>query len=167
MKKLLVSASAFALLAVGYNSPAYAAKNPNDKDCGNFNSKQEVMEFWYSNGYNANNDPHDLDRDNDGLPCEVNKGDYDQFVASKQESTNKQEPAQEPVKQENQQESTKQENNQTVTQQEQTKTETTTTNKQGEKLPNTASNGLTMMLASASLALVGAVLMFRRKKTNA
>ncbi len=42
------------------------------------------MEFWHSNGYSATNDPHDLDRDNDGLPCEVKKGDYDQFLASKQ-----------------------------------------------------------------------------------
>lgn len=41
------------------------------------------MEFWHSNGYSATNDPHDLDRDNDGLPCEV-KRDYDQFLASKQ-----------------------------------------------------------------------------------
>ncbi len=31
------------------------------------------MEFWHSNGYSATNDPHDLDRDNDGLPCEVKK----------------------------------------------------------------------------------------------
>ncbi|TKI92887.1 LPXTG cell wall anchor domain-containing protein, partial [Bacillus cereus] len=41
------------------------------------------------------------------------------------------------------------------------------TKKQGEKLPNTASNGVTMMLASLGLALAGSVLMFRRKKTNA
>ncbi|MES1054557.1 excalibur calcium-binding domain-containing protein [Bacillus thuringiensis] len=84
MKKLLVSASAFALLTVGYSSATYAEQNPNDKDCKHFGSKQEVMEFWYNNGYSASNDPHDLDRDNDGLPCEVKKGDYDQFVVSKQ-----------------------------------------------------------------------------------
>lgn len=84
MKKLLVSATAFTLLTVGYSSSAFAAKNPNDKNCGHFKNKQEVMEFWHSNGYSATNDPHDLDRDNDGLPCEVKKGDYDQFIASKQ-----------------------------------------------------------------------------------
>lgn len=74
MKKLLASATAFTLLTVGYSSAAFAEKNPNDKDCGHFKNKQEVMEFWHSNGYSATNDPHDLDRDNDGLPCEVKKG---------------------------------------------------------------------------------------------
>lgn len=179
MKKLLVSASAFALLTVGYNSAAYAEQNPNDKDCKHFGSKQEVMEFWYNNGYSASNDPHDLDRDNDGLPCEVKKGDYDQFVASKQkdkeeakkkaeetaktEQEKKQESTKpEPVKQENKQEATKQQ----PAKQENKQTTTKEIKKQGEKLPNTASNGVTMMLTSLGLALVGSVLMFRRKKTN-
>ncbi|MEK7017900.1 excalibur calcium-binding domain-containing protein [Bacillus sp. FSL R9-9410] len=178
MKKLLVSATAFTLLTVGYSSSAFAAKNPNDKNCGHFNNKQEVMEFWHSNGYSATNDPHDLDRDNDGLPCEVKKGDYDQFVASKQ-TTKKEEnkPQEQPKQEDTKQEPAKQENKK----QEQTKTQTTAketkkdTNtavkqenkKQGEKLPNTASNGVTMMLASLGLAAIGSVLMFRRKKTNA
>ncbi|PEU77037.1 cell wall anchor protein [Bacillus anthracis] len=188
MKKLLVSATAFTLLTVGYSSSAFAAKNPNDKNCGHFKNKQEVMEFWHSNGYSATNDPHDLDRDNDGLPCEVKKGDYDQFIASKQtnkkdENKPQEQTKQEPAKQENtKQENTKQENTkQEPAKQEQTKPQTTVketkkdTNtavkkddkKQGEKLPNTASNGVTMMLASLGLAAVGSVLMFRRKKTNA
>ncbi|RAN91203.1 cell wall anchor protein [Bacillus sp. SRB_28] len=188
MKKLLVSATAFTLLTVGYSSSTFAAKNPNDKNCGHFKNKQEVMEFWHNNGYSATNDPHDLDRDNDGLPCEVKKGDYDQFIASKQttkqeenkpqEQTKQENTKQEPAKQENtKQEPAKQENKK----QEQTKPQPTVketkkdTNtavkqenkKQGEKLPNTASNGVTMMLASLGLAAIGSVLMFRRKKTNA
>ncbi|MBO1579993.1 excalibur calcium-binding domain-containing protein [Bacillus sp. XF8] len=142
-KKLLISATAFTLLTVGYTSSAFAAKNPNDKDCGQFKNKQEIMEFWHSNGYSATNDPHDLDRDNDGLPCEVNKGEYDQFVASKQA----------PVQ--------KQTSNST------TKVETKENKKQAEKLPNTASNNVTMMLVSAGLVLLGSIFVFRRKKTNA
>ena len=197
MKKLLASATAFTLLTVGYSSAAFAEKNPNDKNCSHFKNKQEVMEFWHSNGYSATNDPHDLDRDNDGLPCEVKKGDYDQFLASKQttkkdenkpqeqtkQENNKQENTkQEPVKQENtKQENSKQNNQTTNNKQEQTKPQTTAketkkntntvvkneTKKQGEKLPNTASNGVTMMLASAGLVLAGSILIFRRKKTNA
>ncbi len=54
-----------------------------DRDCGEFTTHQAVMDFWYSNGYSATNDPHDLDRDNDGLPCEVSKGEYDAYVANK------------------------------------------------------------------------------------
>ena len=73
MKKLLVSATAFTLLTVGYSSSAFATKNQTTKLWA-LQNKQEVMEFWHSNGYSATNDPHDLDRDNDGLPCEVKKG---------------------------------------------------------------------------------------------
>jgi len=58
-----------------------------DKDCKDFSSKQSVMEFWYSNGYSATNDPHRLDRDNDGLPCEVSSGEYHSYVSSKNTST--------------------------------------------------------------------------------
>ncbi|MGU7369505.1 excalibur calcium-binding domain-containing protein [Bacillus cereus] len=177
MKKFLASATAVTLLTVGYSSAAFAEKNPNDKDCGHFKNKQEVMEFWHSNGYSATNDPHDLDRDNDGLPCEVKKGDYDQFLASKQTVKKDENKPQEQTKQEN----SKQNNQTTNNKQEQTKPQTTAketkkntntvvkkeTKKQGEKLPNTASNGVTMMLASLGLALAGSVLMFRRKKTNA
>ncbi|MCC2347122.1 excalibur calcium-binding domain-containing protein [Bacillus anthracis] len=151
MKKLLASATAVTLLTVGYSSAAFAEKNPNDKDCGHFKDKQEVMEFWHSNGYSATNDPHGLDRDNDGLPCEVKKGDYDQFLASQQSTKKDESKPKEQVKQEN-------------TKQTATKAET---KKQGEKLPNTASNSVTMMLASAALVLAGSILVFRRKKTNA
>ncbi|KEK25263.1 excalibur calcium-binding domain-containing protein [Bacillus gaemokensis] len=184
MKKLLVSVSAFALLAVGYSSSAYAAKSPNDtKNCGDFKSQKAAQEFWNQNGYGVGNDPHRLDNDKDGIPCEDYKYPVDTTATtekkeeSKKEESTKQESKQEPVKQEVKKESIKQENTQKTTKQEQTtKKETkekpavkTTkeTKKQGEKLPNTASNGLTMMLASAGLALVGSVLMFRRKKTNA
>ncbi|MEB9908218.1 MULTISPECIES: excalibur calcium-binding domain-containing protein [Bacillus cereus group] len=170
MKKLLASATAFTLLTVGYSSAAFAEKNPNDKNCGHFKNKQEVMEFWHSNGYSATNDPHDLDRDNDGLPCEVKKGDYDQFLASKQPTKKDENKPQEQVKQENtKQENTQQNNQATNNKQEQTKQTAVKaeTKKQGEKLPNTASNGVTMMLASAGLVLAGSILIFRRKKTNA
>ncbi|MCU4997328.1 excalibur calcium-binding domain-containing protein [Bacillus cereus] len=185
MKKLLASATAVTLLTVGYSSAAFAEKNPNDKNCSHFKNKQEVMEFWHSNGYSATNDPHDLDRDNDGLPCEVKKGDYDQFLASKQttkkdenkpqeqtkQENNKQENTkQEPAKQENNKQENSKQNNQTTAKETKKNTNTVVkkeTKKQGEKLPNTASNGVTMMLASLGLALAGSVLMFRRKKTNA
>ncbi|MGY1423424.1 excalibur calcium-binding domain-containing protein [Bacillus cereus] len=171
MKKLLASAAAFTLLTVGYSSAAFAEKNTNDKDCKHFKTKQEVMEFWYNNGYSATNDPHDLDRDNDGLPCEVKKGDYDQFLSSKhntnkdenkpQEQTKQKDTTQEPAKQENAQQTPNQETKKNTD-----KVVKKETNKKGEKLPNTASNGITMMLASLSIALIGSVLMFRRKKTN-
>ncbi|KGT45295.1 LPXTG cell wall anchor domain-containing protein [Bacillus cereus] len=171
MKKLLASATAVTLLTVGYSSSAFAAKSPNDtKNCGR------------------------LDNDKDGIPCEdykypkstntttENKETTKPQEQPKQENTKQENTKQEPVKQENtKQENSKQNNQTTNNKQEQTKPQTTAketkkntntvvkkeTKKQGEKLPNTASNGVTMMLASLGLALAGSVLMFRRKKTNA
>jgi len=80
MKKAIVSClMVLALLAsAGPKASAFT-----DKDCGDFSSKQEVMNFWYTNGYSASNDPHRLDRDKDGLPCEVSSGEYKSFVAGK------------------------------------------------------------------------------------
>ncbi|ANU16406.1 cell surface protein [Planococcus maritimus] len=61
-----------------------AADEHDDKNCDDFSSHEEVMEFWYTNGYSAENDPHDLDRDNDGLACEVSQSEYDDYVASQE-----------------------------------------------------------------------------------
>ncbi|RFB53070.1 excalibur calcium-binding domain-containing protein [Bacillus thuringiensis] len=210
MKKLLASATAVTLLTVGYSSSAFAAKSPNDtKNCGHFKSQQDAQAFWDQNGYGVGNDPHRLDNDKDGIPCEDykypkstntttenkettkpqeqpkqenTKQENTKQENTKQENTKQENTKQEPVKQENtKQENSKQNNQTTNNKQEQTKPQTTAketkkntntvvkkeTKKQGEKLPNTASNGVTMMLASLGLALAGSVLMFRRKKTNA
>ncbi|AZJ18665.1 excalibur calcium-binding domain-containing protein [Bacillus thuringiensis] len=184
MKKLLASATAFTLLTVGYSSAAFAAKSPNDtKNCEHFKSQQEAQEFWDQNGYGVGNDPHRLDNDKDGIPCENYKYPKSTNTTTENKETTK---PQEQVKQEDtkkesvKQEDSKQNNQATNNKQEQTKPQTTAketkqntnavvkkeTKKQGEKLPNTASNGVTMMLTSLGLALVGSVLMFRRKKTN-
>jgi LPXTG-motif cell wall-anchored protein len=197
MKKLLASATAFTLLTVGYSSAAFAAKSPNDtKNCEHFKSQQEAQAFWDQNGYGVGNDPHRLDNDKDGIPCEdykypksTNTTTDNKETTKPQEQTTKKDEnkPQEQVKQENakketvKQENSNQNNQATNNKQEQTKPQTTAketkkdtntvvkkeTKKQGEKLPNTASNGVTMMLASLGLALAGSVLMFRRKKTNA
>ncbi|EDX65316.1 cell wall anchor protein [Bacillus anthracis] len=180
MKKLLASATAVTLLTVGYSSSAFAAKSPNDtKNCGHFKSQQDAQAFWDQNGYGVGNDPHRLDNDKDGIPCEDYKYPTNTNTTTENKETTK---PQEQTKQENtKQENSKQNNQTTNNKQEQTKPQTTTketkkdtntavkkeTKKQGEKLPNTASNGVTMMLTSLGLALAGSVLMFRRKKTNA
>lgn len=83
MKKLIGSMFTLFVL-LNCLSPVQAA---GDKDCGDFSSPQELMEFWYSNGYNANNDPHRLDGDNDGLPCEVTSSEYNSYVKSKSTGT--------------------------------------------------------------------------------
>ncbi|KZD36529.1 excalibur calcium-binding domain-containing protein [Bacillus cereus] len=163
MKKLLASATAVTLLTVGYSSAAFAAKSPNDtKNCGHFKNQQEAQAFWDQNGYGVGNDPNRLDNDKDGIPCEDYKYPTNTNTTTDNKETTK---PQEQTKQENTQQNNQASNNK----QEQTKQTTVKaeTKKQGEKLPNTASNGVTMMLASAALVLAGSILVFRRKKTNA
>ncbi|MBT2569698.1 excalibur calcium-binding domain-containing protein [Planococcus sp. ISL-110] len=116
----------------------------NDRDCGEFSSQEEVMAFWYDNGYSASNDPHDLDRDSDGLPCETSQSEYDSYVASQETDDSSKE---------------------TVAEEEAATEEDET--EEGAALPDTASNGPLMMLFGAGLAGAGSLLLFRRKNQNA
>ena len=62
-----------------------------DRDCSDFSNHDEVIAFWYESGYSAENDSHELDRDGDGLPCEVSEAEYDSYVNT-QGSSNAPEP---------------------------------------------------------------------------
>lgn len=41
-----------------------------DYDCGHFDSHEQAQTWFEENGYSAENDPHRLDRDGNGLACE-------------------------------------------------------------------------------------------------
>ncbi|PEV02186.1 hypothetical protein CN417_28650 [Bacillus thuringiensis] len=137
MKKLVVLLFSFVFLFVSYNSSVYAAKSANDtKNCSDFKSQKDAQNFWNQNGYGVGNDPHQLDKDKDGIPCEDTKYSLDtNATAQTQTNTNNQ-------------------------------TKIDSTNKQGTKLPNTASNTVTMMVVSAGIILIGSLIVFRRKKIN-
>ncbi|WKA59499.1 excalibur calcium-binding domain-containing protein [Planococcus shenhongbingii] len=135
LKKTVLGSSMILLLVAGTSLDIQAAVN--DKDCGDFSSHQEVMEFWYANGFSADNDPHGLDRDNDGLACEVSQSEYNSFVASKEADDSSDDAA--------------------------TEEEAAT----GEELPDTASNNPLMMLFGAGIAGLGSLLLFRRKSQQA
>jgi len=171
MKKVLAAILIFAFSLTGYTVSAQAVAN--DKDCGDFSDNQAVMNFWYSNGYSATNDPHDLDRDNDGLPCEVSKSDYNSFVASKTDDTDKLDKS--TSDEATQEEST---SNSSTTEEQQTTTENSNSEKasteqkedskqQGEELPKTATNSVTMMVVAFGLVAAGLLLVFRRKNVKA
>lgn len=134
MKKKIIGVVFGTLLVLGSALNVGAVEN--DKNCGDFVGDGAIA-FWYENGYSAGNDPHDLDRDNDGLPCETTQSQYDNYVAS-QEADN--------------------------TSEEETATEEET--EEGAALPDTASNGPLMMLFGAGLAGAGSLLLFRRKNQN-
>jgi hypothetical protein len=41
-----------------------------DRDCTDFATQQEAQDFWDRKGYSSTNDPHGLDPDGNGIPCE-------------------------------------------------------------------------------------------------
>ena len=141
MKKLFAGIMALGFLLAGQSAYVLAE---DDRDCGDFSNKEEVMAFWYDNGFSASNDPHDLDRDNDGLPCETTKGEYDAYVASREEEKDE-------GTADDTQSGSGSEGNQT----------------EGEALPDTASNDFTMMALGAGLAAAGGILALRKTKPKA
>ncbi|MFD2924021.1 excalibur calcium-binding domain-containing protein [Halobacillus naozhouensis] len=93
MKKLL--AGLFALfLTLGGFSGVNVASAADTKNCSDFETKEEVQQFWNENGYGVNNDPHGLDgNNNNGVPCEsLPSGDSDN---QSNEESNTEEPASE------------------------------------------------------------------------
>jgi len=65
MRKLVFLLT-FALMVIPF-SGVFATE---DKDCSDFKTREEAMEYWKEKGYSADNDPERLDRDGDGIPCE-------------------------------------------------------------------------------------------------
>jgi LPXTG-motif cell wall-anchored protein len=160
MKKLCACLFAFAFLFTAGQTNAGAAA---DRDCGEFASQQEVMKFWHDNGYSASNDPHDLDRDNDGLPCEVSQSDYDSFLATtddSKEDTTTDDSTEDVVSDSNDNSNTDNSSN------EDSDSTTSDSDKEGEELPDTASNAVTMVGLSAVLLAAGSILVFRKKQVN-
>jgi len=63
------------------NSSSSSTSNSNDKDCSDFATYDEVVQYWNSKGYSATYDPENLDgwgngNVDDGIPCEAPTG-YD------------------------------------------------------------------------------------------
>ncbi|XKE95505.1 excalibur calcium-binding domain-containing protein [Metaplanococcus flavidus] len=144
MKKSLAGILTGSLLFIG-TTFSVAADEHNDKDCGDFADHNEVMAFWYENGYSADNDPHRLDADNDGLACEVTQSEYDNYVASQEGD----------------------DSSESVTEEDQDESASESESEEGAALPDTASNGPLMMLFGAGVAGAGSLLLFRRKNKTA
>jgi len=70
LKALLVALVLLALYAVP------VAAQDGDRDCMDFNSQAEAQQYFEENGGSATNNVDDLDRNNNGVACENNIGDY-------------------------------------------------------------------------------------------
>lgn len=62
------------------SSTSTSSNQPGDKNCTDFATYDEVVDYWNSKGYSKTNDPENLDGwgnvVDDGIPCEA-PGDYD------------------------------------------------------------------------------------------
>ncbi|MDN4524881.1 excalibur calcium-binding domain-containing protein [Fictibacillus fluitans] len=143
------------------------AAGSGDKNCSDFSSHQAVMEFWDNNGYNAKNDPHDLDRDSDGLPCEVSKSEYDSFLANKKDNSNDNSSNDSASDNSgNSDNSTNDNSNNSNTSSSNSNTGDSTSSSDGGEMPETASNQPIAAAGGALLAGMGALLAFARKKAR-
>ena len=150
MKKGIAGILTGSFLFIGTTLSVGAVEN--DRDCGEFATHQEVLDFWVANGYDESNDPHDLDRDNDGLACEVSQGEYDSYVANQEDDDSTEESSDQEEAAEDQEEAG--DDQETVVEEDE---------EEGAALPDTASNGPLMMLFGAGVAGAGSLLLFRRK----
>ncbi|MCM3790334.1 excalibur calcium-binding domain-containing protein [Domibacillus indicus] len=157
MKKWFSGFAVVSFLLMAFASGSLAAP-ADDRDCPQFSSNQEVMQFWYDNGYSASNDPHDLDRDNDGAPCEVSSSEYNDFVAS-QESNDS-------TSNSNDSTSENTDSSSDSTSEDQSNANTQQSNAAGEKMPDTATNDVGMIGMAAVMAAAGGALLIRRKKVK-
>jgi LPXTG-motif cell wall-anchored protein len=164
MSKFISSLFIFTLLVVGFATGASAADN--DKDCKDFEGKpNELVQFWNDNGYNESNDPHDLDRDNDNLPCETTKADFDNTAENTTEESEKDEAV---VAEENDNDSntsTQSEASATASAEKEDSAETAV--QQGEELPKTATNNGVLMLISGGFVVAGLITFAFRKTQKA
>ncbi|AQQ52023.1 LPXTG cell wall anchor domain-containing protein [Planococcus lenghuensis] len=121
----------------------------NDRDCDYFATHEDALDFWFTNGYSADNDPHRLDGDDDGIPCEVTADEYDAFVAdwNDDEEGNEEEEAIDENEATDEDEAAADEDEE-----------------EGEPLPDTATSNPLMMLFGTAIAGAGALLMLRRKE---
>ncbi|MFP7254134.1 LPXTG cell wall anchor domain-containing protein [Terribacillus goriensis] len=165
MSKIISGFFVLVLLVVGFGGSVSAA---DDKNCPDFNGDADaIAKFWVDNNYSASNDPHDLDRDGDGLPCEADQAAIDKYKAQTQTDTEA---------------NTEEEDNNataasanddsdgsTMTDESSASTENeeAASAQQGEELPKTATNTGVLMLVSGGLAAAGLVTLFFNKKQRA
>ncbi|MEH7342165.1 LPXTG cell wall anchor domain-containing protein [Priestia megaterium] len=153
---------------------ASAESNGLDKDCSDFSSYDEVVNYWNSKGYTATNDPERLDgwgnKVDDGIPCEAPSG-YDTSkingIAKKEESTSEETTKEETTTEQTTEEQPAKEETATKEDNSSSDQKATSDKKEGEELPETASNNPLGVAAGLAVAAAGVVVFTRRKNSKA
>jgi hypothetical protein len=89
LKKWMIGISSAVIVTFG-GMTAVHAEHSDTKNCGDFDTGEEVWEFWTEHGYSSEYDPDGLDGDSDGVPCEsltVNAGLESDFLAYDEDQT--------------------------------------------------------------------------------
>lgn len=147
-----------------------------DKDCSDFKGKpyQEVVDYWNSKGYTATNDPERLDgwgnKVDDGIPCEA-PSDYDTSkingIGKKEEATSEETTKEETTTEQTTEEQPAKEETATKEDNSSSEQKATSDKKEGEELPETASNNPLGVAAGLAVAAAGVVVFTRRKNSKA
>ena len=155
---------------------ASAESNGLDKDCSDFKGKpyQEVVDYWNSKGYTATNDPERLDgwgnKVDDGIPCEA-PSDYDTSkingIGKKEEATSEETTKEETTTEQTTEEQPAKEETATKEDNSSSEQKATSDKKEGEELPETASNNPLGVVAGLAVATAGIVVFTRRKNSKA
>jgi LPXTG-motif cell wall-anchored protein len=155
---------------------ASAESNGLDKDCSDFKGKpyQEVVDYWNSKGYTATNDPERLDgwgnKVDDGIPCEA-PSDYDTSkingIGKKEEATSEETTKEATTTEQTTEEQPAKEETATKEDNSSSEQKATSDKKEGEELPETASNNPLGVAAGLAVAAAGVVVLTRRKNSKA
>ncbi|MFK7677237.1 LPXTG cell wall anchor domain-containing protein [Bacillus sp. Wb] len=155
---------------------ASAESNGLDKDCSDFKGKpyQEVVDYWNSKGYTATNDPERLDgwgnKVDDGIPCEA-PSDYDTSkingIGKKEEATSEEMTKEETTTEQSTEKQPAKEDTATKEDNSSSEQKATSDKKEGEELPETASNNPLGVAAGLAVAAAGVVVFTRRKNSKA
>jgi len=163
MSKFISGFFVLVLLVVGFGGSVSAA---DDKNCGDFNGDADaIAKFWVDNNYSASNDPHGLDRDNDGLPCEADQAAIDKYKAQRDTEADTAEEDENDTAA-----STNDDSDESTTTDESSASKESVeaaSEQQGEELPKTATNTGVMMLVSGGLVAVGLITLVINKKQRA
>ncbi|SES28101.1 excalibur calcium-binding domain-containing protein [Salipaludibacillus aurantiacus] len=98
IKKWLIGITSVAFVSLGGMAAVTADHEEGTINCSNFETGEEVYEFWTSHGYHSENDPERLDGDSDGVPCEsLTSSMESEFLAyeADQQSTSEEETTEE------------------------------------------------------------------------
>ncbi|WP_079474264.1 LPXTG cell wall anchor domain-containing protein [Marinococcus halophilus] len=178
-KKWLVSLFSAGVISLGISAPASA----DDENCSDFSDGQEVLAFWEDNNYGPGDDPHNLDADNDNLPCEgLTEGMESEFDAAA-EGSEENETTEDGSSADTTEDTTSTTEEETSSSDEGTTEETTNEEEaasteasdenmteesaeEGGEMPETATNQPAWALAGTAVAGLGALLLVRRRITS-